>query len=331
MPPAPAATEPVDFSSPEENLRRLQEKLGLRMKRPQHLLNALTHSSFANERREGRIDDNERLEFLGDAVLQVSVSDYLYRRFADLPEGDLTRIRAVVVCEASLAEKARELDLGQHMYLGRGEEASGGRTRRSLLADAFEAVIGAVYLDRGLTASRDLVLRLLGPALEAAGTGGQPSDYKTALQEEMQKEASGLSYQLVDEGGPDHAKVFTVGVVLHGRVIARGKGTSKKEAEQVAARKALEKARKGKAAGAAKPGRGKAAAEPAIGAPAIKGPAIKGPAVKGPAVKGPAAKVPGGPAPIRAVSGPSAPPAKVPAHEPVPAGAVVAAATIPRP
>lgn len=320
LPPAPAATEPVNFSSPEENLRRLQEKLGLRMKRPQHLLNALTHSSFANERREGRIDDNERLEFLGDAVLQISVSDYLYRRFADLPEGDLTRIRAVVVCEASLAEKARELDLGQHMYLGRGEEASGGRTRRSLLADAFEAVIGAVYLDRGLMASKDMVLRLLGPALEAAGTGGQPSDYKTALQEEMQKDAAGLSYQLLDEGGPDHAKVFTVGVMLRGRVIARGKGTSKKEAEQVAARKALEKARKGKGTGAAKSvaaksGRGKAATEAAPGEQGVKA--------------APGARGSSGQAAVRATPGPGAEPAV--AHEPVPAGAVVAAATIPRP
>ncbi|MHB9058263.1 MAG: ribonuclease III family protein, partial [Bacillota bacterium] len=195
-----------------------------------------------------------------------------------------------------------------------------GRTRRSLLADAFEAVIGAVYLDRGMTASKDLVLRLLGPALEAAGTGGQPSDYKTALQEEMQKDAAGISYQLLDEGGPDHAKVFTVGVVLHGRVIARGKGTSKKEAEQVAARKALEKARKGKGTAAAKPGRGKATAEPAA----------REQAGREPAGRRKAAKFAGGPAPARAASGSSAPPAKL-ADEPVQAGAVFAAATIPRP
>ncbi len=244
MPPASSALELADYTAPEENLRRLQEKLGVHIKRPQLLRVALTHSSFANERRDVRIEDNERMEFLGDAVLQVSVSDYLYRRFSDLPEGDLTRIRAVVVCEASLAEKARELDLGGHMYLGRGEEASGGRTRRSLLADAFEAVVGSVYLDRGMTAARDLVLRLLGPALEAAGTGGQPSDYKTALQEKLQKDDGSLSYQLLGESGPDHAKVFTVGVFLQGKALARGKGTSKKEAEQVAARKALERVRR---------------------------------------------------------------------------------------
>ncbi len=303
MPPAPAATEPVDFASPEENLHRLQEKLGIRMKRPQYLLNALTHSSFANERRENHVDDNERLEFLGDAVLQVSVSDYLYKRFRDLPEGDLTRIRAVVVCEASLAEKARELDLGEHMYLGRGEEVSGGRTRRSLLADAFEAVIGAVYLDRGLMASKDLVLRLLGPALEAAGTGGQPSDYKTALQEKMQKDGAGLSYQLIDERGPDHAKVFTVGIVLRGRVIARGKGASKKEAEQVAARKALEKAQ-AKGAGRAKTGRGRTQ-EPVAGGKAGGAPPARPEVVAAGAVP---------------ESGPMG----------IPVGAVVAAAIVPR-
>jgi ribonuclease-3 len=273
------------------------------MKRPPLLLKALTHSSFANERRDSRIEDNERLEFLGDAVLQISVSDYLYRRFSDLPEGDLTRIRAVVVCEASLAEKAREVNLGEHMYLGRGEEASGGRTRRSLLADAFEAVVGAVYLDRGLTASKDLVLRLLGPALEAAGTGGQPSDYKTALQEKMQREANGLSYQLLTEAGPDHAKVFTVGVCLAGRVLARGKGTSKKEAEQVAARKALEKVeRKAGGRGRKKPG-------PTGAKPGMK-----------PEVAG-EERAKGWP-PVR-VDNPSE-------ESGLPAGAIVAAATVPR-
>jgi len=314
LPPTPAAIEGSDFSSPEENLRRLQEKLGIRMKRPQHLLNALTHSSFANERREGRVDDNERLEFLGDAVLQVSVSEYLYKRFRDLPEGDLTRIRAVVVCEASLAEKARELGLGEHMYLGRGEEASGGRTRRSLLADAFEAVVGAVYLDRGLTAAKDLVLRLLGPALEAAGTGGQPSDYKTALQEKLQKDAGGLSYQVIDERGPDHAKVFTVGVVLRGRVVARGKGTSKKEAEQVAARKALERVLR--KTDQSKPDPGSADRGTAVG-PSAGHPGRGGERVG--AGQGPATGATRGEEPS---SGDTA--------GGVPAGAVVAAATLPR-
>jgi ribonuclease-3 len=223
---------------PEQpELSELMRKTGHKFKDIGYLLAAVTHSSYANERGRG-VAYNERQEFLGDAVLSVLVSDYLYRS-TDLSEGDLTKMRATLVCEKSLCEFARELSLGSYLLLGRGEHNTGGTSRPSILADAFEAVIAAVYLDGGMDAAKAFVL----PFIEAASKQtAQKSldDYKTVLQEIVQKNPQEiLSYVLVDESGPDHDKRFEVEVRLNSNGIGRGVGRSKKSAEQMAAKEAL--------------------------------------------------------------------------------------------
>lgn len=201
---------------------------------------ALTHSSFTNETGAGTLDSNQRLEFLGDAVLQLVISAHIYRSYPELTEGELTRLRAAVVCEPSLARRARALNLGRHLLLGRGEETTGGRERPSALADAFEALAGAIFLDRGVEAARQFVMRELGPAVQGAAREEHLGDYKTALQEWAQRAPGGrLSYEVVAERGPDHDKSFVVAVKLGGRVLGEGEGRSKKEAEQKAAEVAL--------------------------------------------------------------------------------------------
>lgn len=200
---------------------------------------ALTHRSYANET-PGVRESNQRLEFLGDSVLGLVVSEYLYQQNPDWPEGDLSKLRAAVVCEGALARRARALHLGDPLRLGRGEAGTGGRDRDSNLADAFEALVGAIYLDSGLEAARKFVLAQLTPELAAARTGDRIADYKTRLQEHLQRfSAESPVYQMAGEEGPDHAKTFAMTVIWGGRALGRGSGRSKKEAEQEAAREAL--------------------------------------------------------------------------------------------
>ncbi|WP_312641972.1 ribonuclease III [Hydrogenoanaerobacterium sp.] len=220
-------------------MKQLEEKLHYRFRNKRYLEIALTHSSYANETKR-ELECNERQEFLGDAVLSIVVSDYLFKQYAHLPEGELTKIRASLVCEKSLCQFAKEIDLGKHLMLGKGEEITGGRERSSILADAFEAVIAAIYLDGGMEAARDYVLRFVISIIE---NHRSPSfkDYKTILQEIIQQNPEEkISYVLVNEKGPDHDKEFVVEVHLNSNVIGTGRGRSKKGAEQMAAKEALE-------------------------------------------------------------------------------------------
>ena len=200
--------------------------------------NALTHSSYANERWHNSLMSNERLEFMGDSVLGMVVAEYLYRNFPDRPEGELTRMRADMVCEQALAVVADRIDLGKHLLLGKGEEQSGGRNRASILADAVESVIAAMFLDGGMEAAKAFISKFV--LCDVPVTKLHNADYKTALQEKVQeKKNQTLSYALVGESGPDHEKRFEVQVSLNGTVVGTGSGSSKKRAEQDAARDAM--------------------------------------------------------------------------------------------
>ena len=223
-------------------MTELEKKLGYAFQNPTLLQTALTHSSYANQNRRQELECNERLEFLGDAVLGMTVAEWLFRPCRRLPEGQMTKIRAELVCEQSLAAAAQELELGSNLRLGHGEELSGGRTRPSILADAVEAIIAAVYLDGGDAAA--LIQRLiLAPA--QARLRPTATDYKTALQELVQRRTgSRIAYMLTGESGPDHNKQFTVAVAVNGEVRGEGTGRSKKEAEQAAAHQALEELKK---------------------------------------------------------------------------------------
>ena len=215
----------------------LERQIGYQFQNKKYLDIALTHSSYANEVKKN-ISNNERQEFLGDAVLSIIVSDYLFHTF-HLAEGELTKLRAALVCERSLDEFAQEIHLGDYLKLGRGEEMMGGRTRPSILADAFEALLAAIYLDAGMEPAREFVLKFVTKALEHR-EDLILSDYKTMLQEIVQKNPEEkLSYVLVEESGPDHNKRFVVEVHLNSNVISTGCGGSKKSAEQAAAREAL--------------------------------------------------------------------------------------------
>ena len=219
-------------------METLEAKLGYTFQDRSLLENALTHSSYANEN-HSRLGSNERLEFLGDSILGMVTADFLYKKHPDLPEGALTRIRAALVCEESLVEVADWLDLGAYLKLGRGEEAGGGRERSSIRADAVEAILAAVYLDGGLMEARKIIQRFI---LDRESEKGTNRDYKTALQELVQRTSGQvLAYHLTGESGPDHAKVFAVEVTLNGRPLGQGSGRSKKEAEQMAAKAAIEK------------------------------------------------------------------------------------------
>lgn len=221
-------------------MKTLETKLGYQFQNPKLLDHALTHSSYANEHHLGSISSNERLEFLGDSVLGMIVADHLYRTFPDLPEGDLTRIRANLVCEGSLVLVAKEWDLGRFLKLGKGENACGGRSRPSILADAVEAVLAAVFLDGGLAHDRDIIQRFLLDRMEQVNRASR--DHKTYLQELVQRKSGQvLSYELIGESGPDHNKTFQMQVLLNGQPIGQGTGHSKKEAEQAAANAAIER------------------------------------------------------------------------------------------
>ena len=213
-------------------------KLGYSFQNRELLENALTHSSRANESR-GKLPSNERLEFLGDSILGMVVADHLYRGHPDLPEGDLTRTRAALVCEESLVEVAQALNLGEYLRLGKGESSGGGRERPSIQADAVEAVLAAIYLDGGIGSARKFIQKFI-LSRETDGLA-KPLDHKTALQELVQRESGQvLRYRLVGEEGPDHNKRFFVEVTLNGQAVGSGSGRSKKEAEQMAAAAAIE-------------------------------------------------------------------------------------------
>ena len=214
-------------------MKTVEEQIGYSFRDRSLLELALTHRSYANEHRAAGVPSNERLEFLGDSILGLVVADHLYRTRPDLPEGDLTRIRAALVCEGSLVQVAQALDLGSYLKLGKGEDHGGGRARPSIQADAVEAMLAAVYLDGG-----KLIHRLVLDQEQEKTAAGR--DYKTALQELVQREnGQVLSYRLTGESGPDHAKVFAMEVLLNDGVIGSGQGRSKKEAEQAAAKAAV--------------------------------------------------------------------------------------------
>ena len=221
-------------------LKDLEAVIGYKFRNISLLQNALTHSSYANERWHNSLLSNERLEFLGDSVLGMLVAEYLFRNFPNRPEGELTRMRADMVCEQTLAAAANRIGLGQHLLLGHGEEQGGGRTRNSILADAMESVIAASFLDGGMEAALGIVRRYI--LVEVPVTKLHNADYKTQLQEMVQqKKNQTLSYELVGQSGPDHDKRFDVEVSLNGVVVGFGSGSSKKRAEQDAARAAIEK------------------------------------------------------------------------------------------
>ncbi len=219
-------------------MQALEQNLGYKFNNIDLLKNSLTHSSYANEVRNG-FSSNERLEFLGDSVLSVIVADYLYKNFGNLPEGELTKLRASLVCEKSLCGFSRQLNLGEFLMLGKGEEHNGGRERDSILADAFEAVLAAMYLDGGMEVARKHVMRFILPELKHTDDEVF-KDYKTALQEIIQRNPEeAVTYILTGESGPDHEKEFTVEVRLNSNTIGKGKGRNKKQAEQMAAKEAL--------------------------------------------------------------------------------------------
>ena len=220
-------------------IKDLEIAIGYRFRNITLLQNALAHSSYANERWHDSLKSNERLEFLGDSILGMVVAEHLYRNYPDRPEGELTRMRADMVCENALAAIAGRIGLGEHLLLGHGEEQTGGRTRNSILADAVESVIAACFLDGGMDAARGFIDRFV--LTDVPVRKLRNADYKTALQELVQqKKNQQLTYKLIGESGPDHDKHFEVAVLLNGNTVGTGTGSSKKRAEQDAARAAME-------------------------------------------------------------------------------------------
>lgn len=215
------------------SIEELQKRLGVNID-SETLRLALTHRSYSFE--NGNVPTNERLEFLGDSILGFCIAEYLYETQPDLPEGDLAKRRSAVVSMRALASLARELDLGQHIYLGRGEKQSNGANKPSILADTMEAIFGAVYLQHGMAAARTLILGLIAPLLEDEDLLGAATDWKTVIQEQAAAEKMGDVYYAVEGTGPDHARTYAAVLHIGDRVLAQGSGPSKKEAEQEAAR-----------------------------------------------------------------------------------------------
>ena len=222
---------------------KLYKLIGYRFKSEKLLKTALTHSSYASEHKLGYERNNERLEFIGDAYVDAVVGAKLFEIMGSAHEGILSRCRADVVCEDSLADTASEMGLGEFLYLGKGEEASGGRKKASILADAFEALVGAIILDGGYDAGRDTILRLLEKRINLGAQGKLNKDYKTRLQEKLQESDHNvkIEYRKIAESGPDHNKTFTIEVEINGKTAGRGTGQSKAKAEQAAAEDALSK------------------------------------------------------------------------------------------
>ena len=220
------------------DLTEFENKIGYTFKNKELLFEALSHSSFANESKKGR-KSNERLEFLGDSVLSIVVAEYLFTHFKHLPEGELTKIRASLVCESALFEFAKKIDLGNNIMVGRGEEHSGGRKRPSIVSDAFEAVIAAIYLDGGMECAKKYILGFMPKDLDKNHSKAL-HDYKTILQEIIQRNPEEkVEYVLKEQTGPDHDRNFVVQVYLNSNIIGEGEGHSKKQAEQMAAKEAL--------------------------------------------------------------------------------------------
>lgn len=230
-------------SERKKSLDEIQLNINYKFKDINLINTSLTHSSYANESKMRIYENNERLEFLGDVVVNLVVSEYLYHRFSELPEGELTKKRATIVCESSLAFAARKIKLGEYLLLGKGEEATGGRGRESILADTFEALTGAIYIDGGLTNTREFLLGMFEQeVIYALSKGNLFIDYKTELQETLQKRTkSKIEYNVAKEVGPDHNKKFYMDVIVENKVIGSGMGRNKKEAEQMAARQALDR------------------------------------------------------------------------------------------
>lgn len=226
----------MSISMKQEKIIEFEKKIGHQFADPELLVTALTHSSYSNEKRLKKYENNERLEFLGDAVLELVSSEYIYRNNPKKPEGDLSRIRASYVCEPTLALCAKEIGLGDYILLGRGEDMTGGRDRDSILSDAMEATIGAVYLDGGFQEAKRYVEEYVLKDIEKKKLF---YDSKTYLQEIVQREHEKLEYVLLKEEGPDHSKSFYVGVLLDGKQIAKASGRTKKKAEQAAAYEAI--------------------------------------------------------------------------------------------
>lgn len=225
-----------------KNLDQLENKINYTFKNKKNIILAMTHSSFANENKNAKLQSNERLEFLGDAVLNIVTSENIYLKYSELAEGDMTKARANIVCEQSLMKCANNIGIGGFLMLGKGEELTGGRTRPSILSDAFEALIGAIYLDGGMKNAKQFILSQMEKLIQDSITGIVFMDFKTQLQEIVQKDGeSKITYEIIDEKGPDHDKVFVAQVKVSDRIIGKGNGKSKKEAEQAAARAALMK------------------------------------------------------------------------------------------
>ncbi|MCX7772368.1 MAG: ribonuclease III [Clostridia bacterium] len=224
-----------------ETVARLEQRIGYKYRNKQFAVNALIHSSYSNEHHSFAAKNNERLEFLGDAILDFVLSLMLYNDKNSFSEGEMSKMRALIVCEASLSVCAQEMNLGELILLGRGEESNGGRSRPSILSDALEAIIGSIYLDGGMEEAEGFIMGLLGETYNKAVSGMLFMDYKTALQEELQKSGDiQIQYKLVEANGPDHSKTFKITVYANGKPIGTGVGKSKKDAEQMAAKAALE-------------------------------------------------------------------------------------------
>ncbi|WP_110462522.1 ribonuclease III [Ruminiclostridium sufflavum] len=220
----------------------LENRIKYKFKDRQILLTAITHSSYANERKTKKIAYNERIEFLGDSVLSLVISEYLYKMYPNLPEGELTVTRAKIVCESSLAKCAADIGLGKFLMLGKGEELSGGREKASIQSDAFEALIGAIYIDGGFETAKGFILKYMEGIIKNCVEGKLFYDFKTQLQELVQQNGEQhILYNVIDESGPDHNKTFVTEVSINGAVTGKGTGHSKKESEQNAAKDALER------------------------------------------------------------------------------------------
>lgn len=227
--------------SAKQAFDQLQKELDIQFETPALLQQAFTHSSYVNEHRRRQFTDNERLEFLGDAVLELSVSHFLYMKYPEMSEGELTKLRASIVCEPSLVLFANELNFGKYILLGKGEELTGGRTRPALLADVFESFVGALYLDQGLEKVVAFLEVVLFPKVEI-GAFSHAMDYKSQLQELVQQKNTGtLNYEIIEEKGPAHSRIFVTRVSLGDQELGLGDGRSKKEAEQKAAQLAIRK------------------------------------------------------------------------------------------
>lgn len=224
----------------EKLVNYVEKELGISFRNKELLITAFTHSSYANDHREENLEHLERLEFLGDAVIELIVSEYLYKTYSNLPEGQLTKMRAAAVREETLAELTIESKLQEYILLGKGEEQSNGRNRKSLLADIFEAFIGALYLDQGIKTTEKILAKILFPKINL-GDFSHGMDYKTNLQEHLQKKGLiNIEYQVIDSSGPDHARIFKVAILIEGERMGTGEGSSKKRAEQAAAKEAFE-------------------------------------------------------------------------------------------